>query len=202
MLLIVLVFLGACAVAGVQPAWARQDSPDEKIWVPTPQGLHHVLSGFTCPASLGDWTFRSVTMSAYPVTGLNSGCLLNGPNRSGISFFMVHNTQTPPLTDHFEQTRYAMQTVASTGTERPVPVRSDGQPVAALAAAARATPYDGKVRLDKDLQDTALWMEEVGGWHMYVRATYYRGDEAMVADTAAALFESARAGYATALMPF
>lgn len=184
--LIIVVSMVLCACA------TTKETPDISQWQEYKSGYFHPLSGLVCPDRLREFRFEEVSVNPSYSPGLDIHCKLRDANGNWVTLFLNHDSTRATLKDHFEEASNSIRLVHSTDEVRPVPKTSDGNEVAELAAAYRMTPYTMRLLVDEEVMDTAIWLKQIGSWHVKIRANYFRGYEERVANLGVAMFEKSK----------
>ncbi|MEO1406272.1 MAG: hypothetical protein AAFV54_07240 [Pseudomonadota bacterium] len=160
-------------------------------WQDTDTGLLHVESGVTCPSFVGDFTFTGEVSFSGQGESKDVACNYiaeaGGAIRLHITRFARAVTTDAYLKGSLETVRDRYRQSADipaprTGEDREITTAAAALRTDAVSANRPGTPVD-----------TALWIEQLGGWHIKVRATYETDRTSAVAEAVSTLFGSVRA---------
>ncbi|MEM9670451.1 MAG: hypothetical protein AAF950_16135 [Pseudomonadota bacterium] len=165
------------------------------IWRDTTTGLQHINSGVTCPLATGDFDFTGEVI--FPGQGAGKDVACNYIAEAG-GAIRLHITKFPRAISTDAYLKGSLETIRdryrSTAPVAPPP-DPEGAPITEVNAALRTDSRSAK-RPDIPV-DTALWIEEIGGWHIKLRATYEVDRKDAVGAAASILFRVVRSDLAT-----
>ncbi|MEM7004974.1 MAG: hypothetical protein AAF498_03765 [Pseudomonadota bacterium] len=190
------IALTACAGAPESPPAETPSPPEEPSpttaeWQATDKGLLHTDSGITCPGAVADFTFTGEV--SFPGQGPSKDVACNYIADSG-GAIRLHMTRFARTVTTEAYLKGSLETVKARYRQSvPIapPAPAPDRPIT-LAAAALRTDAVSANRPGTPV-DTALWIEQIGGWHIKVRATYETDRTDTVATAVGALFGSVRA---------
>lgn len=160
------------------------------VWTETRGGPRHIASGFICPPSLG--TFRFTEETIYPGSrpGFDVSCGYVAEAGGAITFYLT-SFERPLKSELYLSTsvRAIEESLPVTGPVA-APALPNGDPITPWAAAflvdlaAQKNPEESVA--------SAVWIEEIGAWHVKARATYEDSRSDAVAAAVGILFQRAR----------
>ncbi|MEO0881456.1 MAG: hypothetical protein AAFY34_01875 [Pseudomonadota bacterium] len=201
-LLFVLV-LAACASPtapdpqNAAPAITANELPDgtnaasDPLWQPADTGLLHIESGVTCPSIVADFAFTGEV--AFPGQGPGRDVACNYIAETG-GAIRLHITRFARTVSTDAYLKGSLETIKARYRQTVAinpPSSTPGRPITPSAAALRTDALSAN-RPGTPV-DTALWIEQVGDWHIKIRATYEIDRTAAAATAVSTLFSAVRA---------
>lgn len=166
-------------VAPVPPLWQLSASGE---------GLQHIASGYICRGQIDD--FVMIGDEAYP--GLGHGndvaCVYASSEGMSVKLHLTNFGRMVSPSAHLKGAKTSIADAYSLASEADVPPMLDAPDIAYAAAFRLATP--SKLRPDVPVH-TAVWIEQIGPWHIKARATYEADRAQTISTVITALYASA-----------
>jgi len=187
---------GACATQQSAP----QPAPgyavkieDPSVWRDAGNGIEHIQTGITCPSEVG--IFRLVGISVFPNSpkGDDVACGFAGPSGEAVTFYLTNVRSLPGSISeeqHFTSAMGNIKEVFPVVQSITLPLPSDSIPPTSLSGGFQTT-------LTSETQpgtpvDTALWLAQVGAWHVKTRATFPRTSTSNIMEFVSGLYSVSR----------
>ena len=192
-----LLFATACASAPPPPPVHAPDVPTSTtdidrslVWQQTRGGLRHTASGFICPPSLGQFRFTEETIFPGARLGLDVACGYSSEAGGVITFYLTSFERPLDLGVYLGTSTRAIEEALPVTGEAEIPTLLNGDPITSWAAA-YSVNINANNGSDEPI-DSAVWVEQVGAWHIKARATYPASQKTEIATAVTALVQRAR----------
>lgn len=163
----------------------------EPIWQLVDGGLQHLASGFICLANVGDFSLSGDETYPGLPPGKDVACIYDGEAGGAVKLHLTDFGRAVSPSAHMKGTTTTISDTYSVTGPAPVPLL-DGQAHPAESEA-RSFRLAAKSELRPDVPvDTAIWIRQIGPWHIKARATYETDRSDAVATLIDALYKSAQ----------
>jgi len=166
---------------------AEQVEPDETAggWLETDTGLQHIESGVTCPDFAGDFSFSGQVDFRGQGESRDVACNYIAEAGGAIRLHITQFARAVSTDAYLKGSLESVKTRYRATAAAPLPVQ--------VTETAEALRTDARSARRPDIPvDTAIWIEQLGVWHIKLRATYEIDRADAVADAVSSLFGSVR----------
>ena len=157
-----------------EPAEKREDTPSEPaspIWRAASDGTsrQHIASGYICPARTNGFVLMDVETFPGLGRGNDVACVYSATEGGNAKLHLTHFGREVRPSAHLKGVQTSLTEGQNIIGQAPLPILKNG--AAIETAAAYQIAATSALRPDVPIH-TAVWIQQVNGWHIKVRATY------------------------------
>ena len=165
--------------------------PSTPIWQDAPDGLgrQHVASGYICPAETDSFSLMDVESFPGLGRGNDVACVYSAPEGGNVKLHLTHFGREVSPSAHLKGVQTSLTESNTIVGDAAPPALEEG----AVAPNAAAYQIAAKSALRPDIPiHTAVWIQQVNGWHIKARATYEADRQSQIGQLVGSLMNPAQ----------